>query len=226
MNRFWLASFSLSMIAFGGTTLDRRATMVGGGGGGGKCTIEVDVDGAAEVSVSGDAGRLTTLSGQTAVWRRFECTGPLPRNMGDFRFTGVDGRGSQTLSRDPRQNRGTAVVQISDPKGGREGYTFDLEWRDGGGGGWAPPAGPPPGGPSPVARAIKACQDGVVDRLAQDGYRYLNFERTVQDNNPGRNDWITGTASGKRGSRMTRFSFSCSVDFSSGKVRSVDVQKQ
>ena len=36
---------------------NRRADMVGGGDpGAGKCTIEVDVDGSAEVSVSGDTG--------------------------------------------------------------------------------------------------------------------------------------------------------------------------
>jgi hypothetical protein len=49
--------------------------MVGSGCDTGKCTIEVDVDGAAEVAVSGDSGRLRTLSGQTAVWRRFESSG-------------------------------------------------------------------------------------------------------------------------------------------------------
>ena len=28
-----------------------------------------------------------------------------------------------------RGGRGVAVVRIEDQKGGREGYTFDLEWR-------------------------------------------------------------------------------------------------
>jgi hypothetical protein len=225
MRGFCVATFALCGLVYG-TTLTRQATILGGGGpGGGKCTIEVDVDGAAEVSVSGGMGHLRTLSGQTAVWRRFQCTGPLPRNMGDFRFRGIDGRGSQTLLRDPRSNRGTAVVHINDPKGGREGYTFDLEWRGGGGGGWPPGPGPAPG-PSPVDRAIRVCQDSVVDRLNKDGYRYTSFDRTAPDNNPGRNDWITGMVSAKRGSRNDRFTFSCSVDFGSGRVRSVDVRKQ
>ncbi len=44
-------------------TSTRRATITGRGGDG-KCTIEVEVDGSAEVEVSGDVGLLRTLSGQ------------------------------------------------------------------------------------------------------------------------------------------------------------------
>jgi hypothetical protein len=60
----------------------------------------------------------------------------MPPNPIDFRFQGIDGRGRQQLVRDPR-NGGPAVVRIDDPKNGREGYTFDIEWR-GGGGEYAP----------------------------------------------------------------------------------------
>ena len=55
----------------------------------------------------------------------------MPANPADFRFAGVDGRGGQTLVRDPRNNRGTAVVEIEDPDSGAEGYTFDLFWGSG-----------------------------------------------------------------------------------------------
>jgi hypothetical protein len=105
--------------------------MRGGGGDRGKCTLEVVVDGVAEVEIRGDTANLRTLSGQPAQWRRFECNGPIPNNPGDFRFSGVDGRGRQTLVRDPR-NGGVAVVRIEDPQGGSEGYTFDIEWSGGG----------------------------------------------------------------------------------------------
>jgi hypothetical protein len=107
-----------------------------GGGDHGKCTIEVDVDGVAEIEIQGDQGRMRTLSGNPAGWRRMECNQPLPPNPVDFRFSGVDGRGRQTLLRDPSSNRGVAVVRIEDPQGGHEGYTFDIEW--GGGGGYRP----------------------------------------------------------------------------------------
>ena len=110
-----------------------RATITGGGGGGGKCTIEVNVDQVATVEIAGDQGRLITDQGQPSEWRRMVCTAPLPRNMSDFRFSGVDGRGRQQLVSDPRNNRGIAVIRIEDSKGGREGYTFDIEWSGGDG---------------------------------------------------------------------------------------------
>ena len=57
--------------------LQRQATMTGGGSPErGKCTIEVVVDGAAEVEVRGDSAVLRNLSGQPPQWRRFECRRP------------------------------------------------------------------------------------------------------------------------------------------------------
>src|SRR5947209_15230759 len=97
----------------------------------GKCTIEVDVDAVADVEVRGDTARIRTLSGEPARLKRFDCDSILPTRPGDFRFTGVDGRGRVALVQDPR-NGGPAVIRIEDPKNGREGYTFDLEWRGGG----------------------------------------------------------------------------------------------
>jgi len=126
-----------------------------GGGDHGKCTIEVDVDGVAEIEIQGDQGRMRTLSGNPSGWRRMECNEPLPPNPQGFRFSGVDGRGRQTLLRDPSSNRGVAVVRIEDPQGGHEGYTFDLEW--GGGGGYRPDG---PGRP---------IDPPIVDRGRDDG---------------------------------------------------------
>ena len=111
-----------------------RATIRGGGGDVQKCTVEVDVDVAADVEIRGDRGFLRTVGGgQAAQWRRFECTAPIPSNAIDFRFKGIDGRGNVQLVRDPNSSGGTAVVHIEDRQGGREGYTFDLEWRGGSG---------------------------------------------------------------------------------------------
>jgi hypothetical protein len=211
----------------------RRAMMTGGGGQNGKCTIEVSVDREAEVEVFGDNGLLRTLSGQQSIWRRFQCNVPLPRKPADFRFVGIDGRGHVRLARDPRSNHGTAVVYISDPKGGREGYTFDLLWRGeerDSGPSYPPPSTPPGrgGGPGgfPVSRVIQACQDAVADRLNRDGYRTVTFERVTPEDNPGRHDWISGMVAGKSRFEAARFIFSCSVDFSSGMVRSVDVRRR
>jgi len=122
-------------LAMGADTRTMRANISGGGGNGGKCTVEVNVDQVAIVEISGDQGRLITEQGQPSEWRRMTCTAPLPRNMGDFRFRGVDGRGRQQLVSDPRNNRGIAVIRIEDSQGGREGYTFDIEWSGVGGDG-------------------------------------------------------------------------------------------
>lgn len=204
------------------------------GGDQGKCTIEVVVDGAAEVEVRGDSAMLRNLSGQQAQWRRFECNGPLPSNPVDFRFAGVDGRGRQDLIRDPR-NGGAAVVRIEDPQGGSEGYTFDLFWNTRGGGYEQPrgmpgpgPGGPGPGGPGrgrySADDAVRGCQEMVrqqaMERLRT---RDIQFRRTAMDDNPGRNDYVVGTLAVRRGPREEMYNFSCSVDFANGRVRSAQI---
>jgi hypothetical protein len=222
----------------------RRATFLGGGGGDrGKCTIEVVVDGAAEVEIRGDSASLRNLAGNPPQWRRFECTGPLPSNPAGFRFAGVDGRGRQSLVRDPR-NGGVAVVRLEDSDGGSEGYTFDLFWS-GGSDDYRGPGGPPSGGPDRGPgggygdrgpgggyrggpgrnRGVQACEIAVRDRLRRDGYREIDFARINVDDNPGRNDWVVGTLSASRRGRLEYLDFSCSVNLNNGDVRSVDVRR-
>ncbi len=117
----------LAAAGFGQQITDSRTAEIRGGGGEGKCTIEVDVDDIAEVDISGDRAQIRTFGGAPARIVRFVCNQPMPGIPYDFRFQGVDGRGRQTLLREP--GRGPAVVRIEDPKGGREGYTFDIFWR-------------------------------------------------------------------------------------------------
>lgn len=204
-----------------------RRAIITGGSGNGRCTVEVSVDHAAEIEISGDAGLLTTTAGQEAAWRRFQCNAPLPRHPDDFRVVRTGGRGAVRLVQHPRSTRGRAVIQINDPQGGRANYRFDLQWRGAGGGGWTPGPrpGPDPGG-FPTTKAIRACQDSVTNRLNRDGYSYINFDRIEPDDNPGRSDWVTGKVNATRGSGPMRFSFSCSVDFRSGRVWSVDVSRR
>ena len=124
-----------SAFAQWGGDQTRTANIRGGGDyGDGKCTIEIEVDGVAEVEIRGTMARLRTRAGQPAQWRRFECNQPMPTRPYDFRFRGIDGRGRQDLVRDPGNN-GVAVVRIEDHKNGREGYTFDIMWRGGSDGG-------------------------------------------------------------------------------------------
>jgi hypothetical protein len=226
-----LATTFLALSPLSAQQFQRRATMVGGGGPDrGKCTIEVVVDGVAEVEVRGDQGTIRNLAGQPAQWRRFECSAPLPRNPAEFRFAGVDGRGSQQLVRDPR-NGGAAVVRIEDPKGGAEGYTFDLFW--GGGYNSAPPIDlRPPNRPSrrfTTEQAVSVCQDSVRNQ-AGDRFRgrRVEFLNTRLDDNPGRNDWVVGMIDVFRGRDFSegRFRFSCSVNFDNGQVRSAEIEQR
>lgn len=210
----------------------RRASIRGSSGDRGKCTIEVEVDGVAEVEVSVDMGRIRTLEGQPSTWRRFECSGALPRNPFEFRFRGIDGRGRVELIREPQNTRGSAVVRIEDPKGGREGYTFDLEWRGTTGSypGDRYPSDRYPGGDRSgggrysAEEAVRICRDAVRDRAARDyDARNINFNSIAADNNRNRRDWIVGTFTANRRGSREDFSFACSVDFSSGLVRQVDI---
>jgi hypothetical protein len=166
----------------------------------------------------------------------------MPANPGDFRFQGIDGRGRQQLSRDPRQG-GAAVVFIEDRDGGSEGYTFDLMW-----GGYQYPGrgpssdyrgpgdrGPYGSGPGPATgpgrrftteQAVAVCQDAVRDRV-RDRFRgrRVEFLNTRIDDNPGRNDWVIGALEVYRGRNIEdRYRFSCSVDFTTGRVRSAEVE--
>ena len=150
MNRGYLPKLltigALATISLSAQTLQRRADITGGGDRNrGKCTIEVVVDGAAEVEIRGDTALLRNLEGRPPQWRRFVCNVPMPVNPAGFRFAGVDGRGRQTLVRSP-EGGAPAIVRIEDPQSGSEGYTFDVFWEMGNYGTPFPPAqgAPPP----------------------------------------------------------------------------------
>jgi hypothetical protein len=223
-------------------TTPRKAVFVGGGDPNrGKCTIEVVVDASAEIEIRGDSATLRNTGGQTPQWRRFECTGPMPANPQDFRFAGVDGRGRQVLVRDPRNNRGVAVVDIQDNQGGAEAYTFDLFWGNGPGEGSGfredrsfegPDRRPFDRGGFPDRRmtedeALQVCRQSIRDQAA-DRFRTPNIDiRNISiDNNPGRRDWITGDlAVRQRFGRQHFYRFSCSVNFDTGAVRSAHIDQ-
>jgi len=185
------------------------------------------VDGSAEVEIRGDRGFLRTLSGQPARWRRFECSGTMPTNPADFRFSGIDGRGRQELVQDPRQSRGAAVVRIQDSEGGSQGYTFDLEWR--GAGFSSNPAGQPAvgrdrwGSPNDTARA---CQDAVRERANQQyGVTGIDFRDLNANDNAGRNDAIRGSFEARRGNSLNTYRYSCSVDLANARIRGVEISQ-
>lgn len=159
-------------------------------------TVEVCVDGAAEVEIRGNRGILRTVSGQPARWVRFECNGVMPGNPGSFEFEGVDGRGRQTLLSDPRNSRGVAVIGLEDPDGGSDGYTFDIEWEGGSSFGSQPRWGRNDrlaGGD-----ALSACETAVRERAyRQYGSRDVRILETDTGGGAGRRSvelWKSATA--------------------------------
>src|SRR5437667_442317 len=146
----------------------RQATMVGGGNSDrGRCAVEVIVDGAAQVEIRGATATLRTTSGQPAQWRRFECTGAMPGNMTNFRFSGVDGR--------------TERIRYRTDEEYRPNYRDSDYYRR-------------YGHPFAVDEAVRVCQQAVQSQAAR-RFRTndIHFHRTSIDNNPGREDWVTGT---------------------------------
>jgi len=74
-------------------------------------------------------------------------------------------------------------------------------------------------------QAVNVCRDAIrqqaMDRF---GTQDVNFGRINMDDNPGRRDWVVGTIDVRRGWRDEQHSFSCSVDFDSGRVRSARIE--
>jgi len=159
--RYLLTIASLAALSAAAQNLERRADITGGGDRDhGKCTIEVVVDGVAEVEIRGDRALLRNLAGQPPQWRRFICNSPMPPNPVGFRFAGVDGRGRQNLVRPPERG-GPAVIHIEDPPSGSEGYTFDIFWQMGGG----PPPSEQMAPPPPERRDDDRPRDRDDDRF-------------------------------------------------------------
>lgn len=230
----WFLSTSLLALLtqpLSANTESMRATIGGGGGESGRCSVQVTVDGSAEVEISGDMGSLRTTGGAPAAWRSFHCTSPIPVNPQNFGIGRIAGRGSIRLLQDPRRTGGRAVVRIDDPQRGAGAYAFELQWNERAVG-WPPPPPLPPrpgwgGVPGGFygSKAIENCKDAVADRLHRDGYRHINFEQAVPSSSSGSGDLVTGAVNGSWGYDIRRFSFSCSVEFGSGRVRSVDVRE-
>jgi hypothetical protein len=211
----------VALAAFAGAQPEQemrmRANVVGGGGfERGSCRVEVLVDSTARVEIRGREGilRRAGQGGQAPQWRRFECMGEMPANMGEFRFAGVRGRGSVRLVQDPR-NGGVAAVEINDPQSGADVYAFDLIWDRGYGGGRREERRQ-----FTTDDAIRGCQDAVRQQAAQRfDARDIEFRRIRTEDNPGPRDMVRGIFDvHHRDGRGEPFRFSCSVNFDSGRV--------
>ena len=227
---------ALQVPSWAQSTINAR---ISGGGGSGKCTFEVVVDGIADVQIRYNQGYLQTKAGQPATWHRLDCNQPLPRYPNSFRFKGIDGRGRQSLLRDPNSNNGVAVIRIEDPKGGREGYTGDIMWSGGnngggnwggggggwwndnwnGGGGWNGNGGwnggnnQWPGGNNNWSRNIVPnCQRDIRNKLVSQYGGNLNFQGTPSQNQAGSFVMVDGQAFYRDGSgRSGQIQYHCTM---------------
>ncbi len=75
-----------------------------------------------------------------------------------------------------------------------------------------------------IDEAVRVCQQAVLTQATR-RFRTndIHFNRSAIDDNPGRNDWVTGTLDVHRGPREERFGFSCAVNFDSGRLRSAEL---
>ncbi|MEO8099729.1 MAG: hypothetical protein ABI811_18670 [Acidobacteriota bacterium] len=145
-----------------------RARIVSGNSDRGKCTIEVVVDGTAEIEIQQSDGRAREISGAPTTWRRMDCNMPLPGNPENFRLGGQKGRGRQYLLKQPGQNRGVALIRIEDTDSGSSTYKFDLEWSPSPVTGSNLDAGPRPG--DNLGSGLRGWNAQVDFRSRGDGY--------------------------------------------------------
>jgi len=211
-------------------TFHRQAAIAGGGDREhGRCSIEMVVDGAAEIAVRGNDATVTNLKGRAPELTRFECTSPIPSNPAEFRFEGT-GRGRVEMISAAQAGQ-AAVIRVEDPEDGADRYSITLSWRAGG------PAmsqsGPINDGREPyrerqftTEQAVEVCKENVR-RQAADRFRTgdLTFRETHIDDAPGRSDWVLGNLEARSPGRPDQVvKFSCSVDFRTGQVRSAQIE--
>jgi hypothetical protein len=81
------------------------------------------------------------------------------------------------------------------------------------------------GGRDPgAAAAMESCRRAAEARVRRDGYSRVEFTSLRMDDQPGRNDWVVGTARAFRGPNFQTYEVSCSVNLRNGNVRNVDVR--
>jgi hypothetical protein len=219
MYRTFLPAIALVFFAAlpgGAQVFERKAALVGGGDmNQGRCTVEVVVDGAADVEIHGDTAVMRNVWGQSPEWRRFVCTAPMPASAANIRFQGEQGRGTQRLVSSPA-NGGPLVVHIEDSEGGRSVYTFDVFWNGNMSGNMYRNGN--------NTAVVSSCRDRVRrDAANMYGTSAIDFA----DTNFGDNGRISGTFFLQRDRDHDQpYRYSCAVDMASGRVRWAQVESQ
>jgi len=104
----------------------------GGGGGGNSASWSGRVDGTAQIIIQGNNIRAQDTSGSGLQTDYQNMNGDLPRRSVLVTANKVSGRGTVSVVQQPsRQNGYTAIIQISDPRGGADNYRVDISWQRG-----------------------------------------------------------------------------------------------
>jgi hypothetical protein len=182
----------------------------------GRCRVRVRIDDEADVELRGDTIRIHVIKGGPGRDEGTECNAPLPTsgNITNFRFRGIDGRGTPRLVQEPAaRNYYVAVVNIQDPRGGSEGYTYELTWNwdgQGGGSGGSGGGGFFPGGPSDQEAVARACLMELRNRLGREQrVSVQSLSDTRMDTAPGGRDVLSGTANLLRNQQRETATFRC-----------------
>ncbi|HEY2867121.1 MAG TPA: hypothetical protein VGJ02_08515 [Pyrinomonadaceae bacterium] len=123
----------------------------------GTATWSGRVDSVARLILQGNSIQVQDVSGTGATTTYQNVNGGLPRRSTIVTADKRDGRGNVSVIQQPSRGNGyTAIVEISDSKGGGDNYRIDLSWQGQGG-----PTGP---GREEVYRSGSARWRGRVDQ--------------------------------------------------------------
>ena len=96
----------------------------------GTATWSGRVDSVARLILQGNSIQVQDVSGSGANTTYQNVNGGLPRRNTIVTVNKRDGRGDVTVIQQPSRGNGyTAIVEISDPKGGDDNYRIDLSWQ-------------------------------------------------------------------------------------------------
>ena len=105
-----------------------------GGGGRGSATWSGRVDNIVQLVLQGNNLRAQDLTNSGMQTTSQNMNGSLPRRQVTVTANKFGGRGTVRVAQQPNRSNGfTAIVEISDPRGGADNYRVGINWESGGG---------------------------------------------------------------------------------------------
>jgi hypothetical protein len=194
----------------------------------GRCRVRVRIDDEADVELRGDMIRIHVIKGGPGKDEGTECNAPLPTsgNITNFRFRGIDGRGTPRLVQEPSaRNSYVAAVNVQDPRSGSEGFTFDLTWNwDGQGGGGESGGGffPGSGGQTDQQVVERACLMELRNVIGREQKMSVqNLTNTSMRMGGGGRSVLSGTANLLRNQQRETATFQCTFYLRDNRVENV-----